>query len=737
MKLSFRRSSLVWLAVAVAALGCLNWANRQRIGRIERVSTLVAGAKSDDTSLTGYTHGTRNLLILERNQASQPWIIETQQMAATGQWRLQRADYDNAPEGRAVSGTTPYRIWLRLITAAEQMFGGHSAGRAVERAALHADPALHLLLCLSVGLLVAGKFGADAASLLVIGLAVLFPLTGTFLPGQPDEHGLTLASALLGLLALAVGLQSVGSGRASLLWFIAAGASGGFGLWVEAGSLLPLLGGLLPGGIAAALLTRRQESTTPAATRWGGWIAGGVVVGVSGWLAVGSGGLPAPGPNIFALAGHTAADNVTGWITREGLSLPLIAACLPLLIIPAAIWLVCHPEPTHSAKRILLVALGPATVLALLACFQLGWWSLLDAALLGLLVAVVAALPAVTGGTMKLTWWRVVLAALLLPGAALLWPQANRKAGEDVLTAPEARAMIERDLALWLANRSPHATVYAPPNLSASLAYYGGLRVIGSPYPGNKEGLALAVRIAGAASVDEVHALVQQREIQYIILPSWDTVLDEFARLGSATPEKSLITQLRQWLPPRWLRPVPYPLPQIEGLEGEAVFLFEVVEPQDNATALSRLAEYFVEMNQPGLAAAVSEALAKSFAGDPGALIARAQVALARTDGPGLSAAMAALLPAIADGKDEDLTWERRANLALVLAQVKRPDLAKGQVRFCLGEADADRLRSLTTVSLYRLLVLSRAYGFSFTDQKLHGVALDLLPDELRLRLQK
>jgi hypothetical protein len=142
-------------------------------------------------------------------------------------------------------------------------------------------------------------------------------------------------------------------------------------------------------------------------------------------------------------------------------------------------------------------------------------------------------------------------------------------------------------------------------------------------------------------------------------------------------------------------------------------------------------------MKQLDLAAKVSAALGQAFASDAGALIARAQVALARADGPAVSALMTALLPAIADGKDEDLTWERRANLALVLAQVKRSDLARDQVRFCLEEADEDRLRSLSTVSLYRLLVLGKAYAIGFTDPALHNKALALLPDELRARLQK
>src|SRR6187551_1771423 len=130
----FRRSFLAWLALAVAALGILIGANAQRAGRLERVSHLVAGASIDDASPTGYARGTRNLLISQSDQASQPWIIETQQMVATGQWRLEKSDYDNAPTGRATQGTTLYRIWLRLVAAGEQKFSGLPAGRAVERA---------------------------------------------------------------------------------------------------------------------------------------------------------------------------------------------------------------------------------------------------------------------------------------------------------------------------------------------------------------------------------------------------------------------------------------------------------------------------------------------------------------------------------------------------------------------------------------------------------------------------
>jgi hypothetical protein len=218
-------------------------------------------------------------------------------------------------------------------------------------------------------------------------------------------------------------------------------------------------------------------------------------------------------------------------------------------------------------------------------------------------------------------------------------------------------------------------------------------------------------------------------------LPSWDDSLDQLAQGGSPTPERSLVALLRQWLPPRWLRPVAYQLPVIPGLEQDSVAVFEVVEPQENAIALSRLAEYFVETNRPALAAAVAEALEKSFAADAGAMIARAKVALARGDGRALARVMPELLPAVADGRDEDLSWERRANLALVLAQTKHPDLARAQLEFCLREADAERLRSLGPVSLFRLLSVARTYHLEFADPQLRAVALALLPAEFQAQL--
>lgn len=780
-----RPTSLAWLALVAVSVALLTIMNTRRIARIEQISSQAPVAATDATSPTGYAHGTRGLLLPVGSATSQPRIMDVQKMAATGSWNAARAEYDNAPEGRPVQGASPYRWWLRLVSAAEPQSGG----QAVERAALHADPALHLLLCAGAGLFAAWRFGAVAGGLLALGIAVLFSHAQVFSPGQPDDHGLFLTTNLGGLLLLLAGWQTAGQGAARY-WLGAAGAAGGFGLWLDAGSQLAVLAAVLAGGLAAILTLRRMPDAAGAGLPWHSWATGGAIVSISGWLIEGRpgglagadldhnhpllvlawfgaaeiltrlhgqpwretgrtgrialvGGLVALFAPLGWLFHHGGANGVffgpdhpalsgrgglLGWFQAGGLGIGLIAALLPVLLIPA-IW---GLKATGSTLRPLLTfALGCTLVLLVLGAWQLRWWGLLDVMLLGLLTAVASAAP---GGFAGIAW-RSGLGLLLLPGLIAAWP---RHSTEQALSPTEARALVERDLAQWLAARSEPGTIaFAPPELSASLCYYGGLRVVASPYPGNRDGLALATRIAGTVSTDEAQALVQQRGIQYLVLPSWDDTLDRMAKLVAETPERSLVALLRQWLPPRWLRPVAYQQPMIPGLERDSLAVFEVVEPQENAIALSRLAEYFAEIGQLDLAAAVGDSLEQSFAADAGAMIARAKVALARREARTLARIMPELLPAIADGRDEDLPWERRANLAIVLALTKNPDLARPQVEFCLEEADLERLRSLGPISLFRLLALARNLRVEFADASLEEAALKLLPAEFQAQLRQ
>ncbi len=779
-----RPASLAWLTLVVLSALWLGLMNSRRIAQIDRISGQTPVAPASPESPTGYLHGTRARLLPVGSASSQAWIMDVQKMAATDSWRIKHADYDNAPEGRAVHGAAPYRWWLRLVALGE----GGAKGPAVEQAALHADPALHVLLCVVVGLLAAWRFGAVAGAFLALGIAALFSHAQVFNPGRPDDHGLFLATNLLGLV-LVLSAWHTPAGGASRLQLLLAGAAGGLGFWLDAGSQLAVLASCLGGGLLAFRLSPRSAEATPGALAWRSWAAGGGLVILLGWwlegrpggyagasldqnhpllliawfgaaeillrlqqrswkesgrlerllllggaLAVllplawlfhrGSGGANF-GPDHPALAGR---GGLIGWVRADGLSLGLIAALLPVLLIPAALFL----QRSNAALRPLMLFLVGATAVCLvLGCWQLRWWGVLDIMLLGLLTLVAAATP----GGFAAIGWRSALGLLLFPAMIAAWP---RPVADEELAPAEARALVERDLAQWLAARSePGAIAFAPPALSGSLSYHGGLRVIASPYPGNDDGLALAARIAGTGSTDEAQALIQQRGIQYIVLPSWDDSLDRLAKVGSPTPERSLVALLRQWLPPRWLRPVAYQMPVIPGLEKDSLAVFELVEPQDNVLALSRLAEYFVDTGRLELAAAVGDSLEQSFAADAGAMIARAKVALARKESRTLARIMPELLPAIADGRDEDLPWERRANLAIVLAQTKHPDLARTQVQFCLSEADVDRLRGLGPVALFRLLALARSFRIEFSDPALHATALAQLPVEFQAQLQR
>jgi len=177
---------------------------------------------------------------------------------------------------------------------------------------------------------------------------------------------------------------------------------------------------------------------------------------------------------------------------------------------------------------------------------------------------------------------------------------------------------------------------------------------------------------------------------------------------------------------------VAYQVPKIAGFEGRSVVVFEVVELQDNVEALSRLAEYFAEMGQLDQSMAASEALARLFPDEPGALLARAEVAMACGQPKEFSGMVKSLEPRLSEGFAETLPWDRQIGLVVVLAEAKRHDAARTLLRHCLAEIDEDRVRSLTMVSLYRLQLLVKVFGEQIRDPGLRQLARGLLPPEIR-----
>ncbi|ACB75600.1 hypothetical protein [Opitutus terrae] len=502
--------------------------------------------------------------------------------------------------------------------------------------------------------------------------------------------------------------------------------------WLGAGELLATLAGVSRLGV---IKTWSMARKTVAAT---GAITFVVACAVFASRESGFWNTDPLASQLTGLGDGIAAPGLADWLRRDGLSRAALATLLPAAAILAGLAVTWRRLRADGWTRGVAVLVGGALVTLAVSSIQLRAWMTLDSFLI-LLLAVLAGSVAVRSVAARLLGGGV-LAVVLWPG--LLHSLPDRQArGAAELTSTEVRAVIHRDLAHWLALRSDRsgAIALASPELTTALIFHGGLRGIGTLRWENREGFLAAARIASATSMDEALLLLERRAVRYLVAPTWDASLDSYVTLGlNAAPgsplhEKSLVASLRRWALPPWLRPVPYSLPPIAGYESEAVRVFEVQQQQE-PLASSRLAEYFVETEQLELAAGVREKLLR-YPANLGALVARAQVERVRNDTAGFERTLEAIARALERGGDRRLPWERRVNLAIVLAQAKHFDPARAQLDRCLAEANATELRTLSTGALFRLLALCKFFKVEIGDPQLRELAHALLPPELRQRL--
>jgi len=836
---AFRPSSGAWILVPLCAFVFLIGVNLARIRRVDYVSGTPGWSLAEEPAAGA---GWRPRLIVPgHDNESFEWLEQTRQMLERGTWRVRWIDYENAPLGRPEHSSSPYRWLLGLIAAADHAASGRPIGMSVERAALFADPLVHMLLLASAATFVAWQLGVFPAAVLSLGLAALYPFASEFLPGAPDDHGLAQACALWSILPLLAGIGGVrpseaDPARRARRWFLVAGVAGGVGLWVSVVREVPVLLGVELGALLAVAASRGESAGAaagrPWAAPWRTWAIAGAVTSLAAYLVeyfpahmgalhlrivhplyglawLGAGevlaqtqawlqrgrqkagppaigrvlnaetiaeawmsrrkllrrprdnmvaalallgmaavpaamwragdlgfmGLDLPALRLTRLPDGPAATGLLAWAQHDGLSGALCATLLPLAVIAPAIWLIAHRTTAPGARAGVCVALGPVLVALGFACRELAWWNGADTALLALLVAVAAPF-AREAGQRRIRLALAGLAALvILPGVVLLVPRPPPP-GKSAFNEHEVVGLVERDLARWLAlhaaKRDP--VVLSPFSETAPLHYYGRLRGIATLGWENREGFEAAMHIAGAQTPEEALDWVRQRGVADIVLPSWDSRLEAYARAEAGEAEAIFITRLRNWNLPPWLRPVAYPTPKIPGYEGLFVAVFEVVDDQDEAVAESRLGEYFSEMSEPELAVGADVAL-RRYPADLSALAARARIEIARGDTEGFNQSFDQLLHSLSGGADRALPWDRRVALAVVLAQGQQLDLSRMEVMHCLSEIDASKLRMLTGGSLYQLHVLLRTFQLGIEDPQLSQLARDLVPPEYRERL--
>jgi hypothetical protein len=250
----------------------------------------------------------------------------------------------------------------------------------------------------------------------------------------------------------------------------------------------------------------------------------------------------------------------------------------------------------------------------------------------------------------------------------------------------------------------------------------------------NKDGIRAAIRIMSDRNVQTTKEMVNRRNITHIVLLSWDTFFDDFARAADGRIEGTFVDKLKFTTLPRWLRPLAYPLPSIPGFKDQSVTVLEVVDEQDDATTLGNIALYFVEIGDLDRAQSAAEGLTR-FSTDFGAWVARAQVAAAIHDDAELAKDLKVLQSRLALRVQPLISWNRRVDLAVVLARARDTVLAKRQLTLCINAIDDDRIRSLSPGSVYRLLVLCGGLGVTMPPAE-HALALSLVPPTLRVRLQ-
>ncbi len=183
------------------------------------------------------------------------------------------------------------------------------------------------------------------------------------------------------------------------------------------------------------------------------------------------------------LAGSPTAASTAAWITKEGFTGTVVATFVPALLLVPTVWLLVRRRAESGRFAMLAVALGPALVALGMALLQIRWWNTFDTTLLALLPAIVAAgaMDLHSAGSRALGVGGLAIG--LAGGVAFLLPPLAASVRQTV-TAGEVVSFMERDLAHWLAGRKAGEpmVVLAPPSLTASLYFHGGLAGLGTPY---------------------------------------------------------------------------------------------------------------------------------------------------------------------------------------------------------------------------------------------------------------
>jgi hypothetical protein len=418
----------------------------------------------------------------------------------------------------------------------------------------------------------------------------------------------------------------------------------------------------------------------------------------------------------------------------DHLSTPqIVAICLSIAVVAALVLQASNSPDIHPplSSAILSSVVG----LSLLAgFFSAVWLNLFDAMALLFLTTCLSERP--NNSKNWRDWMIFALAIVCFTFATVGFFRAGPPLMANELTTREAEQLLDRELAHWISAHvdSQDAVVLSPPSLTIPFCFHSGLRGIATANSENQEGMNSAIRILSSTSPEEAKARLEERGVVYILLPSWHSDLTNLVDLNATRSEDTFLSAIDRWSLPPWLRPIPYIVPTVPGIREHSLKILQVTDENRRSVSLARLADYFIEMNIQDKATAAAIGLER-YPTEIAALTAQYAFQRSFGDGTRQSQVFKMILTGLNNNLDRALPWDRRVSLAVALVQGNRYDLADSQIHRCLEQVDTQRLRSLTTLTLFRFLRILRALRLSLPNQQLEQVALNLLPDELRSQL--
>lgn len=773
-KAQFTWRIAVPLALIVAAFALLL---RYDVAQVRWAETLSAQGSPPPArelySPTGYSLGQRHFLGTRERGETYRWIATTQEFIATGFFGPRDYTWDTSPEGRPLLLPRLYAQYIAALASARHLLSGEPMPIAVEKAALWEPVLSHVVAFLCLVGLMWTRFGPSSA-----GLAGLFFASSPLIAAQFTSGALTARTGALLFAAyvLALNVPRRGKGEETAWPYLRSSLSAGVSLWLD-----PAFGftAILISACAQLLESIRSDQKRPfitwsvvgSALAGAGWIIDGAVWNPSAgelrynhplyaaaWLGIGLiaagiqnarganrrravavaqclAGLTLVGPLVYyqiklhdpgwlysgaALRRLTSLDetlvfnHLAEWFAAASAAeICIIVLPLDAVIVASVFYLLKKDDDTSRSR------FGAATVVfaAIVLCsfFRVRWLvvgSLLAPVLYGYFLARHQKRLNRVAGVAGV----IVIAIIALCGQRL--PLSLERPNEtSEAQRADLEAMIYRHCAHWLATHTvgQPATALASPSLSDSLIFHGGCHTLVSTAWESYPGQVAASRILSAPEFTEAEAVLESRKITHVLIPSWDQALPLFVQNKSAD---NFYTRLQRWVLPAYLRAIPYHPPQTVGYVDQKLPVFKMTAPQDEALALSRLAEYFAEMNRPEPAQLAARAAQQTFPDDPNVTLACATVYGQTGETSAFENALSKLSADTQAGRVPP-DWDRRVQRAIVFALGKRHDLAKPEVEACLENLNETSIPDLTPLQAHRLARLVKGYGLRFPDEHL------------------